>query len=331
MKPGDKIILLGAAHAIAIEDMREFSSNCEFLYNKEHKLGNILKEAFAEMVFVAHQYKTAHEYLIANGTPELNNYLKQLNELPRPLAPNIFFELHAIDLSTYFKSFVLLAKAVLDKLVPLYSYQYNDNLKQFSDKGERLLKAIKQNRALPRKDEMMTLIGQAKEQWIDSLIALRDQYAHYSSLDEYINFWLVTDEIEEKTLVGIADFHKPVIVIKGQAVDALEYTAFIKASLIAFLKGFLEMCGFTPNRKPKAYLACENCRYEFAKWQKKDGIRKLIFSSQGFAVKVEDRERDYGVIICPQCGGGTDTDITFWKNHGVTIVDPKGKYDKKVE
>jgi len=32
----------------------------------------------------------------------------------------------------------------------------------------------------------------------------------------------------------------------------------------------------------------------------------------------KDRARDYGVIVCPKCGGITDTDLQFWSMEGLT-------------
>lgn len=67
------------------------------------------------MAFVVPQFQISHEHLMAHGTPELEIYIAQLNEAASRRTTNYIVELHAFDLSTYFKSFLLLAKAVLDK------------------------------------------------------------------------------------------------------------------------------------------------------------------------------------------------------------------------
>src|SRR6266536_2918240 len=116
------IVLLGSAHGFVIDDMRQISGECTFLYDKEHALHNVLLDAFAEMSFVGLQFEKAHGHIIANGTPELAHYLSQLNEATARDHRDFIVELHAFDLSTYFKSFLLLAKAVLDKLAPLTAW-----------------------------------------------------------------------------------------------------------------------------------------------------------------------------------------------------------------
>lgn len=323
MKEGDKVVLLGAAHDFVMEDLREITSQCTFLYDKEARLHGILDEAFAEMAFVVSQFKNSHEYLLVHGTPELEEYIRQINELDKPIPPNSFIELHAIDLSTYFKSFLLLAKAALDKVVPLYSYRSNDTLKTFGDKGDRLVKSIKQNRHLRRQSDMLNLIEQAKKEWLDTLIDLRDEYAHYSSLEQYVNFWLSTNDLGQNKLVGISQFRRPSLAINGKTVDALEYVLSIKANMIVFLREFLSLCEFTADRRPKAYLKCEWCRYAFARWSKK-GPRQLIFTTERIETQVVDRDKGYGFLICPKCGGQTETDIEFWGRESLDMIDPKG-------
>lgn len=317
----DRIVLLGAAHGFVINDLRQITSGSTFLYDKEHALENVLLEAFAEMSFVVHQFQTSHEHLLANGTPELAGYLKQLNEMSVTGHKDYVVELHAFELSTFFKSFLLLVKAVLDKMVPLYSYRFYDNLKQFSDKGSRLIRSIRNNKNVSKKAELIALIEEAKREWIDGLIELRDEYAHYSSLMEYRNFWIPGEWAGQSTLTGITDFHKPAIVIAGHELDALEYVLAVKTRLVAFLRDFLQLCEFTPGRRPKHYLECE-CGYAFAK-RVKAGANKgrLSLTSAHLEIRVRDRALDYGVIACPRCGGQTDTDLQFWRQEGFSFFD----------
>lgn len=317
----DRIVLSGAAHGVVIDDLRRITSGCTFLYDKEHALENVLLEAFAEMSFVVHQFQISHEYLVTNGTPELTAYLTQLNELSVTGHKDFVVELHAFDLSTFFKSFLLLAKAVLDKMVPLYSYKFYDNLRQFSDKGTRLIRLIKNNKNVSKKAELIALIEDAKREWIDGLIELRDEYAHYSSLPEYRNFWIPGEWAGQRTLTGISDFHKPTIVVDGYELNALEYVLTVKTRLVAFLQNFLQLCEFTPGRRPKHYLECE-CRYVFAK-RMKTGANKgrLSLTSSRLEMRVRDRSLDYGVMVCPRCGGETDTDLQFWRQEGFSFFD----------
>lgn len=315
----DRIVLLGAAHGIVIEDMKEITSGSTFLYEKEHELQNTLLEAFAEMTFVVRQFQESHASLLANGTPELADYVTQLNEADFRQAKNLIVELHAFDLSTYFKSFLLLAKAVLDKLVPLFSYRFFDNLDLFSNKGDRLVARIKGNRHVQRKADFIALIKRAKDEWLDALVDLRDEYAHYSTLKEYSNFWVPGESIGQRKFTGIQDFNRPSVFVAGNRVDALEYILSIKSQLIRFLRDFLRLCEFTPDRRPKHYLSCERCKHMFAKRTKtKDGKDRLTLTAPHIEIQIKDRGRDYGVIVCPKCGGKTDANLRFWNQEGLS-------------
>jgi len=317
----DRIVLLGAAHGIVIDDLKQITSGSTFLYDKEHELQNVLLEAFAEMSFVVHQFQNSHDHLVAHGTPELDNYIAQLNEASFPPNTNFIVELHAFDLSTFFKSFLLLAKGVLDKLVPLYSYRFYDNLNQFSQKGTRLIRAIKNNKNVGKKTELISLIEHAKNEWIDALINLRDEYAHYSNLKEYRNFWIPDKAIGNRTFSGIVDFNKPTIEVSGVQREALGYMLMLQEKLIKFLQEFLQLCEFTPGRRPKHYLECE-CGYVFAR-KPKSGTKhgRLVLTSAHIEIQVKNREMDYGVIVCPNCGAKTDTDLQFWRNEGFIFSD----------
>lgn len=311
----DKIIMLGSAHQFVIPEEREITRGSSFLYEKEHKLQNVLLEAYAEMAFIVNQYQQAHEYLLENGTPELDTYIKEINETRPPTVANFIIELHAFDLSTYFKSFLLLARAVLDKVVPLYSYRFFDTLDTFGDKGQRFLKRVKKNKHVENKEGFVMLVEKAKVAWLDSLITLRDEYAHYSSLKEYTNFWIPGEWGGKRKISGIRDFNRPTIHISGEEIDALEYMLSIKVEIIAFLQAFLLLCQFTPDRRPKHYLSCEECGFAFAR-KSKNG--RLILSTPDIKVQVKDRARDYGVIICTKCGGKTDTDLQFLEASGLS-------------
>jgi hypothetical protein len=159
----DRFVLLGAAHGLVIEDLKSITEGSVFLYEREQELENVLLQSYAEMAYVVQSFESAHSDILAKGTTELPEYLRQINESSYNIPPESTIELDAVDLSTYFKSFLLLAKGVLDKLVPLYSYRFYDSLKQFSDKGTRLIKVIKRNKRVLRSNELIDLIIQNKK------------------------------------------------------------------------------------------------------------------------------------------------------------------------
>ena len=92
------------------------------------------------------------------------------------------------------------------------------------------------------------LIEASKKDWLDSFIALRDEYAHYSSLSEYKNFWVSGKEIEKLKISTIEDFHKPSIVVNNTEHNALDYMLSLKQNLMDFIQKFLQLCEFTDNR-----------------------------------------------------------------------------------
>lgn len=313
-------VLLGAEHENVIDELKDITEGSTFLYEKEHELQNVLMNAYSEMAFVVRQFQTAHADILTHGTPELSDYIAQINNAPIEIPADSVIELDAVDLSTYFKSFLLLTKAVLDKLVPLYSYRYYDSIKQFSDKGARLIRAIKNNKRVPRQLEMIALLEENKAAWIDGLIDLRDEYAHYSSLRSYQNFVLTGERANQRGITNISDFEKPSITIKGVRIDALEYMHSVKIQLIAFLNKFLLLCEFTPGRRPKHYLNCE-CGHVFAKRNTSGSSSgKLQLISKELELKIKNRELDYAVIICPKCRSTTDTDLKFWRDEGFSFT-----------
>ena len=313
----DRFILLGAAHGVVIDDHKSITEGSVFLYEHETELQNILLEAYSEMAFVVNRFQSAHMDILKNGTPELANYLSQINDVSLNIPPEAIIELHAFDLSTYFKTFLLLAKGALDKLVPLYSYRYYDTIKQFSSKGSRLIKAINNNKRVSRPQDFVALIEKNKKDWIDTLVDLRNDYAHYSSLPAYQNFTLLGERANKKGLFSISDFTPPLIVINGVSIDALDYMLSVKNQMVDFFRQFLLLCEFTQGRRPKHYLSCE-CGHEFAK-QQKSGMNagKLKLTSGPLEMKIKDRKLDYAVIICPKCNRTTDTDLKFWQNKGL--------------
>lgn len=317
----DRFVLLGAAHGIVIEDMKEIAEGSVFLYEREHELQNVLLESFVEMAFVVNCFQSSYTDLVKNGTPELSEYVRQINETTSSVPAEATIELHAFDLSTYFKTFLLLAKGVLDKVVPLYSYRFYDTAKQFSDKGARLIRSIKSNKRVANAEAMIALIEENKRSWIDALVDLRDQYAHYSSLPEYQNFSLTGERANRRGLSGISDFIPPSLTVNGCTIDALVYMLETKSRIISFLRQFLLCCEFTPGRRPKHYLECE-CGHEFAR-RHKSGPRagKLVLQAGPLELRVKDRALDYAVIICPKCRRTTDTDMKFWADEGFALPD----------
>lgn len=229
--------------------------------------------------------------------------------------PPIILELEVVDLSALFKVYLLLVKAALDKLIPLYSYLFFSNLKQFNDKRERFLKEAKNNGHVKHKDQFVELIKTVKSEWLDTIIDLRDEYAHYSSLKAYSSFVLNFDS-GVSGLNDISKFQRPSLTLPNGTVDALKYMIDTKVQLLRFASCFIRLCDYNNSRRPKRYLKCE-CGHEFAKKIKgKIPSPSSIIFDKHIDIQVMDISRDYGVIRCPRCGGQTETDLEYWRSIG---------------
>lgn len=293
------------------EDIKQITHGSFFLFEQEHRLCNVLVEVFYELSFLINQFKEVQNKLLTESSPNIDYYINGLNEVPFG-KKNIVVEFHSIPLSVYFKSFLILSKSVLDKLVPFYSYRFKANLRSFDRKGTRLIEDIKKNKQTFRKSEMIDLVNQAKKEWLDSLIELRDEYVHYSDLEKYDNFWLSLEEwVEPRQLKDLTDLNKPTVEVAEQKFEALEYMEMIKGKLVLFLRDFILLCEFTSDRRPKISLRCIECDHVFAKNNyPKKGIFTIMDKFLEF--KIKDKSKDYAVIICPKCGEQTDTDLKFW-------------------
>jgi len=68
------------------------------------------------------------------------------------------------------------------------------------------------------------------------------------------------------------------------------------------------------------YFTCDDCRSVFASRIKKGPKKgKIILASTKIAFDVKDKEAGYAQIICPRCGGKTDTDLRFWEKEGLSF------------
>lgn len=315
------IKFLGDIWTVLIEknkaDIEGIFRGSNFLYEREHDLRNILEETFFELLFLVNQFEVAQTELLTKASSCTEYLIKEMKKIPpdQGTPENVITEFLAIDLSTYFKAFLVASKSVLDKLVPIYSYRFAEKLRQFDDRGKKLVKNIKKSKKSFRKNELVELIEKARQEWLDSLITLRDQYTHYSNLKEFRNFWLSLDEWKGdfSSLKDLHNFNKPTIEVGGQSIHALDYMLMIKSKLASFLGDFLRLCEFTPDRRPKISLRCIECDHVFAKTfgnYPQGGEIKIMDSSLDVIIK--DQARGYGRIICPKCGAKTDTDLSFW-------------------
>jgi hypothetical protein len=299
----------------ASEKLAEQTKGSVFIYEKEIELLNTFMSSCRELSHIVSEYERKLSCVLSNGTPSLASYIEEVNGLDMASKPPIVLELEVVDLSALFKVYLLLIKSTLDKLIPLYSYRFFSSLKQFNDKGTRFLREVKNNGHVAHKDQFTELIKAAKSEWLDTIIDLRDEYAHYSSLKEYSSFMLILDS-GVNGLKDISSFQRPSLTLPNGTVDALTYMKDTKARLLHFTSRFIDLCDYNNDRKPKRYLKCD-CGHEFARKIKgKSPSYSTITVDKSIEIQVLDISRDYGVLRCPRCGRKTETDLEFWRSLG---------------
>lgn len=303
------------------DTLKRVGAHGHFPYEKDRIVSAPLFGAFSELVLLVREYEAALEKRLAEGFPSLEklNEEARKNDQEMPTYRSTIAELHCPELSTRFKLFLIVAKAILDKLVPLYGYRFSRESGSFRDKGTKIIKDIRHNKHIKSGPELIELIENAKGAWLDDLVDLRDEYAHYSGLGEYRDFWIDLEGLAPNKWPEFRNFNRPSIDVAGKRIDALQYLKDTKENLVGFASEFVRHCDFSDDRRPRTYLHCDECRFEFARWEGKTKDRKgklELVGSEGIVISVKDRDRNYGTIQCPKCGGETDTDLSFWEREG---------------
>lgn len=317
-KAGARIVILDSVEKqkeSAGEALAKLTEGSVFVYKKEIELLNIFLNSCRELCHVVSEYEKKLDLVVNTGTPSLNTYIQEINELDMKSMPITVVELEVLDLSALFKIYLLLVKSSLDKLIPLYSYRFYANLKQFNDKGSRFVREILNNRHATNKDSFVELVNTARSSWLDETIDLRDQYAHYSSLREYSSFTLILDS-QVNGLRGICDFRQPTLALRNGTVNALSYMKDTERRFLDFARCFIHLCDYNSERRPKRYLKCD-CGHEYAKKIKGKASSSFGLTVEGkLQILVMDESRDYGVLVCPRCGMHTETDLELWRSLG---------------
>ncbi len=319
-----KLIYLGEDSDRLAEEIRNISQYANFIYKKEQDLSSTFYDAYKAMALTAERFERKYSDILQNGIPYFDDGIAGFaNEREHfrekvERGGDFLLELDTPEISIFFKTFFLLGKTTLDKLMPFYSYRFYDQINQFSNKGSRLIKAVKKNHRIENKKDFVSLIENAKEKWIDEFIRLRDKYAHYTNLEEYNSFSINISSFFKKDIKSANDFNPPRIKIDNEYINASEYIFFIKREIQEFSREFIKLCDFNQQRRPKCYLQC-SCGYEFAKKVKQpDGDYKLKTVGD-VPLRVISNIEGYGVLVCPKCGEDTDTDLDVWRESGYTI------------
>ncbi len=320
---GTRIVILDSVEKEkegASEVLTKLTEGSAFVYKKEIDLLNIFLNACRELCHVVSEYEKKLSLVMNSGTPSLNAYIKEINELDMKSMPSTLVELEVMDLSALFKIYLLLVKSSLDKLIPLYSYRFFGSIKQFNDKGARFAREVLNNRHATNKESFVELVNTAKSSWLDEIIDPRDQYAHYSSLREYSSFTLILDS-QVNGVKSICDFQQPTLALRSGTVHALSYMKDTERKFLDFARCFIRLCDYNSERRPKRYLRCD-CGHEFAKKTKGKTSASFGLTVEGnFHILVMDSSRDYGVLVCPRCGRHTETDLELWRSLGAMQED----------
>jgi hypothetical protein len=313
----NKVLLLNPSIPVP----REIKGGSIFLYSDELEVWNDLYEVLCECHLARLLFEEAVEDLAKNGSAALQSYVAEMAEAPLP-AQHLLGGIELFDqrIDLHFKTFIVCVRSAIDKVAPIYALRTKSGHRQYNKLGkdleEHIQREVKNGRGLPTAQELVELIASSRADWIEDLAALRDQYVHYSSLDEFEGFWLSPYFLASRRLSGIQDFARPTIKIKGRKSDAVQYQRSIEEKLFDFVERFVEGCSFDPNRKPPPNRRCRarGCSHAFA-WLVKEEDGTEVFAHDEFITcEVRDTERRYAVLCCPRCYEGTDTNMDFWED-----------------
>lgn len=207
---------------------------------------NLVCSELIELRYVLNQFKSKMDDVLINSTSEFDHYLPEIMELNKNPKENkiVKCELIVTELSVNFKSFIIISKSILDKIVPFFDQKHKSTLKKFSKKGNTIINYLNNNYTHENKDDFIFFLKKNKEEWIDFLIAMRDDYVHFSDVSSYytgFNFIIGLDASEIKT---IEDIENPKIKKDSKQIDALDYLNETYLNLLSFSRDFLKFSGF---------------------------------------------------------------------------------------
>jgi len=291
------IRIMDSTQSESYKNCRVIFEDLTLIHEKERELSNNLSVTFAELLFLINGYLQRHELILKNGHPGFDHFLKEAKD-NNDCIP-IVYEIIDTELSTYFKSSLVLSKSILDKLVALFEYRYNYTKKTFDSRGKHLKKYLETKYHGSNKNQIISLIEQNKIDWIDDLLQLRDDFTHFSELRQYSSFYIhVPQKISE--VKSVKDFIEPQIVIGKNRYNAVNYLHFIYDSLLTFCSMFLKYTGFDNYYHIDMKYKCDKCSTKFFKLI--DSSKNIGEPNQGLKIQLINKKYNHGKITCNKCG-----------------------------
>ena len=200
-----------------------------------------------ELQYTLNQFKAKYADVLENSTSSFDHYLPEITKMTSNPSENklVQCELIVTELSVNFKSFIIISKSILDKIVPFFDHRHNSTLKKFSKKGNTLIKYLENNYTNENKEEFISFLKKNKKEWIDFLITMRDSYVHFSDVSSYylgFNFLLGEGVTKIET---IKDISPPLVKQHWKYINALNYLEETYSNLLYFLRVFLLYSGFS--------------------------------------------------------------------------------------
>lgn len=312
----NRIVILDSNHGDAIPDMNEIFKGTIFIHAKENQIQNTLCSAIRKLNFSIKSYQARYNFLIdKKNNPELQYYIDELNNIDTQ-ENDQEIELEDTRLSYYFKTYLVLVKSVLDKTVPFINYRYKFDEKTFESRGDKLLIFLRKKYKGHNAGDLIKLIEENKADWLDGLLTLRDNFVHYSNLNDYKDFSIILNTKTTKIIKDLDDFERPHILYEGIKINALDFLNQTHYRLKIFLNNLLIGFEFNIYHKPDFVTKCNKCDFQFAEIVETPKGRSFIFYKP-LAIMVYNKEYEHGLIACPNCDKEFEVSLTRLKEFGL--------------
>ena len=310
-----RIIILDDDHDESIPDMNKVFSGTLFIHAKEIDIKIHLCSAIRELSYSLKNFRNILNDLLDKGTTEeLSHYLEEIKTLEMTEG-QVEIILESTKLSYYFKTYLFFVKSVLDKTIPFINYRYKFKEKIFEARGKNLIRFLKSNYKGNNKNELINLIENAKHEWLDEVLLLRDEFVHNSSLTQYKDFSIFLTRENQKQIKGLNDFISPTIIFKGNQTNAISFLEKIHDNLLQFLNHLLMFFGFDKYKAPEFRTECPKCNFKYFEITDSSSL----FIPKPTTINVYNSDYEHGIIICPNCEREVEIPLTPLKRFGFNI------------
>ncbi len=168
------------------------------------------------------------------------------------------------------------------------------------------------------------MIQKNKTEWLDCVLNLRDNFVHYSNLNDYKDFSIILNSSKRIVIKDLNDFERPHIIIASEKINALDFLKQTHARLKLFINRLLIEFGFDKYQRPDFATTCNKCGFQFADLKEINSKRTLVIIKP-FPIKIFNLEYEHGLIACPNCDKEFEVSLKELKEFGFDIN--KGTFD----